>query len=237
MANNTASKPKTTILIMLIGLVTYNVALFALCGFEDHGATFWVSYVFMLIAFASTGVSGYMLSQKTEMPKDWLLGYPILRHCAIYVGLEAIASIVFMYLDYENDCEWGIALAVQTVLLALHLVMILSSFKSKEKVEEVQTNVKTKTSRMKFLQVDVEMVAQRAANPAVKSAYTKLAEQVRYSDPVSNDLLADTENQIAYLIEQAKTSIMMNNDDNALAICRQATLLLEERNKKCKMLK
>lgn len=235
--NNSASKSKTTLLMILLGFVAYNVVVFALGGFEDHGGAFWVSYAFMLIAFLTVGIVGYTLSQKSDMPKDWLLGYPIIRHSAIFIVIELIASAVFMYLDYENDIDWKIALAVQTLILAAHIAIIFSCFKAKEKIEDVQANVKAKTSRMKFLQVDVEMVAANTDNMMLKQEFAKLAEQVRFSDPVSNELLYDIENQIAYTVEQAKTRIAYNDVDGALALCQKASQLLLERNKKCKILK
>ena len=221
----------------LLGFVAYNIVVFAICGFEDHGGAFWTSYVFMIIAFLTTAANGYLLSQKSEMPKDWLLGYPIIRHSAIFIVIELIASSIFMYLDYENDLDWKIALAVQTLILAAHIAIIFSCFKAKEEIEQVQTNVKTKTARMKFLQVDIEMVAANTDNMLLKQEFTKLAEQVRFSDPVSNDLLANIENQIAHTIEQAKTRIAYNDVEGALALCQKASQLLLERNKKCKILK
>lgn len=238
MANNfkLTSKVLMTAIMLGIGFITYNVVLFVICGFADHGGSFWVSYVFMLIAFATLTISGYLLKSRNMQPRDWLLGYPVLKHCTIYIILEFISSILFMGLDYK-DCPWGIAFAVQMVLLAVYLVFIISCFLAKEMIEDVQTNVKVRTSKMKLLQVDVEMIAESTNNIDIKEAFVKLAEQVRYSDPMSNDALNDLDDQIAYVVGQAKTSASMNDVDGTLALCKKASLLINERNKKCKVFK
>lgn len=219
-----------------IAFVAYNVLLFVICGFAYHGASFWISYVFMLLAFAVVAACGYFFKRKDPQAKDWFLGYPLFRHRTAYIISEAIASVVFIALDYV-DCPWWIAFSVQFILLVAHLIVIISSFMAKEAVEEVQVKVKAKTSKIKLLQIDAEMVAESTNNTEVKENFIKLAEQIRYSDPMSNDALSDLEEQIAYTITQAKTSVSMNDSETALSLCRKATLLLTERNKKCKVLK
>ena len=220
-------------LIAAIVFVTYNVVLFAICGFRDHGGSFWISYAFMMVAFVTVAVSGLLLKGRTVQPKDWLLGYPVLRHCALYLVLEFVASILFVGLDYVN-CPWAIALAVQVILLAVHLVFIVSCFMAKEMIENVEEKVQQKTATIKLLRVDVEMIAERATDAEVKAAYAKLAEQIRYSDPMSCEALADLESRITSLVEQAKT---IADKDTQLRLCQSISLLVTERNKKCIVLK
>lgn len=230
------SKVKMIILMLAIGFVTYNVVLFAICGFTNHGAAFWLSYVFMLIAFSTLSVSGYLLKNRGMQPKDWLLGYPVLRHCTIYIILELIASIIFMVLDYKN-CPWAVAFSIQMILLAVHLVFIISCFLAKDIIEDVQYRVKEDTTFAKLLKIDAEMIAEKSDNPDVKNAFLKLSEQIRYSDPMRNPALEQIENQIAHLISDADVCVSMNDNEAALSNCRKAMLLLKERNKKCQALK
>ncbi len=231
--NKKNSKFGMMALIAAIVFVTYNVVLFAVCGFSDHGGAFWISYAFMMISFATLAVSGLVLKGRTVQPKDWLLGYPVLKHCGIYLILEFIASITFIALDYI-DCPWAIAFAVQMVLLAVHLVFIISCFMAKEMIENVEAKVNQKTSYIRLLKVEAEMIAERATDNDVKNAFGKLAEQLRYSDPMSSEALSDLENRISNLVEQAK---VVTEKSDLLRICNNISLLITERNKKCKVLK
>lgn len=230
------SKMLKIISIFAVVFVTYNLVLFIVCGFIGHGVAFWTSYIFMIIAFADVAVVAYLLKGRSVLPKDWLLGYPILRHVTIYIILELILSILFMIGDLFG-WKGSVAFASQMVMLAVHLVFVISSFGAKEMVEDVQEKVKSKTTNMQLLQVNVEMVADKATDAEVKNAFKKLAEQIKYSDPMSNEYLSDIENKMLSYITDASISVEVDNKDESLEYCKRATMLLIERNKKCKVLK
>lgn len=231
-----AAKTFMVILIGAICFLTYNIVLFILCGFTDHGGAFWCSYVFMLLAFITLAVSLIFLRYKDYQPKDWLLGYPILKHCTIYIILESIVSVLFMILDYQK-CPWVLAFAVQMILFAVHLVFIISCFLAKEMIEDVQIKVKADTSYFKLLKADAEMAAENCKDREVKQAFMKLAEQIRYSDYVRNPALEPLERQISDLVSEANIFLSLNDEKSALDNCKKAMLLLLERNKKCQALK
>ena len=234
MTTNQKTAFRLTAIIAAIMFVTYNAVLFAICGFPHHGGAFWLSYVFMMVAFATFAISGFIVKDRVVQPKDWLLGYPILKHCVIYLVVELIVSVLFIILDAVVNCPWGIAFAVQLILLAVHLVFIISCFVAKEIIEGVGEKTEKKTSYVALLRVDVEMIAERQTDPDLKKEFAKLAEQVRFSDPMSSDLLGDLERNISALVDRAK----VETDAAALMeLCREISLLLTERNKKCKVLK
>lgn len=228
-----------TFMIILIGAIcflTYNIVLFVLCGFADHGGAFWSSYVFMLFAFITLAVSLIFLRDRDYQPKDWLLGYPVLKHCTIYIILESIVSVLFMILDYQQ-CPWVLAFTIQMIFFAVHLVFIISCFLAKEMIEDVQSKVKVDTSYFKLLKADTEIVAEKCKDKEVKHAFVKLAEQIQYSDYVRNPALEPLERQISDLVSEANIFITLNDEKSALENCKKAMLLLLERNKKCQALK
>ena len=230
------SKVKMIALILAIGFITYNIVLFVICGFKGHGASFWVSYVFMILAFVALTATGYMLKSRDIQPKDWLLGYPVLKHSTIYIIVEFVFSILFMALDVIS-CPWWVAFAAQMISLAVYAMFVISCFLAQEAIVDVQDKVKVATSFIKLLQVDVEMIAEKTTDPNVKEAFLKLAEQVRYSDPMSNENLFELERQIKLQVSNADSCITLNDIDGALQCGNRAALLLTERNKKCKVLK
>lgn len=236
--NNNQKKPISFIPLAITGIafITYNVLLFIIFKFEDHGGAFWCSYAFMLAAFFLSVGCGFALKSRHNQPRDWFMGYPIVKHCTVYLIIEFVLSLLFMILD-ASDCNWLVAFAIQFLLLAVFSVLILSGFFVKQVVEQIDANIKAKTSRLKLLQVDVEMIAESSANMEIKMAYAKLAEEIRFSDPMSSDALYDLEQQIEYLVGQAKTYSAMNDVTNSLTLCNKINLMLAERNKKCKLMK
>lgn len=235
-SSNVNSKSKIIVSIAAIGFILYNVVLFAICGFKGHGASFWISYAFMLVAFATLSVTGYALKRRDFQPKDWMLGFPVFKHSTIYIVAELILSILFMALD-AADLSWWIAFVAQFVALGVHLVFILMCFLAQQTITDVQVNTKRTTSFIKFLGVEVETIITKTNVPALKDELNKFAEQVRYSDPVSNELLADLERKIALQVSDVKNCIILNDISGALQHCEIASQLLIERNNKCKVLK
>ena len=75
------------------------------------------------------------------------------------------------------------------------------------------------------------MLAETENEPTIKAELTKLAEKIRFSDPMSSDALAEIETEIASKIREIKTS------NDKLAIIAVTSALVEERNKKTKILK
>lgn len=221
----------------LIVLAAYNVVLFMVAG-GDHGATFWLSYAFMMIAFLSSVLCGASLMSRKPIPRDWLLAYPFYKHCTIYVISELVVSIIFM--AAEDSVAWQLAFVIQLIMLVIFSVLIGSCFMARSIIENVQKSVKINTAFMKNLRVDVDMIVaklQEVQNPEVKKAFTELADQVRYSDPVSSDALTPYEEELKAQIDKANICITCNDNDGALECCKKAMLVLMERNQRCKLLK
>ena len=75
------------------------------------------------------------------------------------------------------------------------------------------------------------MLAEQEQNPEIKTSLTRLAERIRYSDPMSNVALADLEAKIQEKVTALRTA------DYKLEIIAELDLLLAERNRKAKILK
>ena len=233
---NPVSRIKQSAIIGGVVFLVYHVLLFVIAGFEDHGAPFWMSYAFMLSAFASIVINALMLKNRNLQPCDFMFGYPVLKHCVIFVGIELLLSTLFMLLD-GNDVSWIVAFVPQFLILAFHVVLITSCYMAHDTIQEIETKVKDATTFIKLLRVDVEMVAQKCAHPEAKVAFEKLAEDVHFSDPMSNPCLFELEKQITLTVSNADFAVNQNDYASAMQLCNQAKLLLTERNKKCKALK
>lgn len=222
-------------LIFLIGFVAYNVVLFMIAGFEDHTGTFWTSYVFTLLAFGAVAVSGYATRYHNITMRDWIFGYPVIWHCTVFLVVQFVLSVVFML--FQEDIDWGVAFAAQFLVLAVFAVMVISCFMSKQTITNVDSKIREATVFVKMLRADAELAAEKAADSAVRAAFKELAEQARYSDPMSNPVLADLEREITIQLAEARNYLSNGDDASAHECCKQASLLLKERNMKCKALK
>lgn len=228
-------KGKMLAAILAIAFVVYNVIFFILCGFTDHGATFWLSWAFMQVAFGAMICVGCILGRQGMFLRDWLFGYPIVKHSTLYLIIEFIVSTVFVVLD--DRMPWGWALAAQLLLFAVYLIFAISCFLAKETITEVKTKVSDKTRFIKLLRADAEMLVEKCDDPALKEQCRKFAESVRYSDPMSNEALFELEKELAYTVSQCDSAIVAKEYEQASQLCAKASMLLMERNRKCKALK
>jgi len=229
---------KNYALLALIGalmLVVYNVLVFAIAGVKDHTASFWVSYVMMMLGAALSALSAIIFSRSTTVMRDWFLGVPILRHTVIYVVLQLIVSILFMLL--EKKVEWVLPFVVQFVLMAVFAILVISCFFTKNLIHGIREEVKQKTTAMALLHADAQMLCEICADTEAKKQFSALAEAIYYSDPMSHDLLLPLEGEIQSRLTNAKMQLNAGDVEGALASCAQASLLLKERNLKCMALK
>ena len=137
----------------------------------------------------------------------------------------------------DDEISWKIGFIIQFIMLAAHIALVATSFLAKSTIEKTQTKVKDATNYIRLLQVDAEMVAQKCEDPETKTAFLKLAEAIRYSDPMSNPALFELEKQIAQHVSAADRCVFSKDYSGAMWCCKKASELLTERNKKCMVLK
>lgn len=228
-------KRKMIAAILAIAFAAYHVTLFALCGFSGHTAVFWTSWVFMLAAFATITASITVLGQRGMFLRDWLFGFPIIKHSTVFLITELIASGIFIL--FEKSVSWSWAFAIQFFMLCVYGICAISCFLTKETINEVHTKISDKTKFIKLLRSDVEMLVEKCSDPVAREECFKLAEAIRYSDPMSSEALFELEKDLALTISECDKAVAAQDFTAAKELCAKAKLLLAERNKKCKALK
>ena len=224
-----------TLIMLALMFVVYNIFLFVIAGFTDHTAVFWLSWFFVLLGFAVMAIVSIFLGKGGLHMRDWIFGFPMVMYTYIYIIGELLLSIVFMLLEY--DASWQLAFLLQLVLICIYMVFVVGCFFAKQTVCEVKTNVKDKTMFIRMLRVDAEMLVEKCSDSETKELCKKLAEDIRFSDPMSNEALFELEKEIAHAVSCCNDAIVAGEFETAKEYCNKASVLLVERNKKCKVLK
>ena len=76
------------------------------------------------------------------------------------------------------------------------------------------------------------MLASSCTDPELKQALNKLADTVKYSDPMSTSAIELVEQRIMRKISELRVSMDNNQIPDALQACRDLEMLYVERNKK-----
>ena len=212
--------------VLTIAFALFNVVVFAIP--TEKTATFWIAYAFSAIAFLLQIVIWKLAFEGTDTIKSKFLGIPLLSVGFRYLVIQVIAFAVFMI--FPALPTW-IPVVVCSVILGGSAICLIGTETGREEINRVEEKVKRKVFYIKSLQVDVEMLAETESDPTIKAELTKLAEKIRFSDPVSSDALAEIESEIVNKIKEIEAS------KDKLAIIAVTTALVEERNKKAKILK
>ena len=194
-----------------------------------HTATFWVSFVFTLIAFGVVAASIYIAFVKNPDAKSRFYGFPIAKIGAIYGLVQLIAGLILMALAVWVPA-W-VAVLIYAIALGAAVLGLLSAEAVVEEIKVQDAKLKKDVSQMRTLQSKVSQIAAQSENEEIKA----LAEEFRYSDPVSSEAVAEAEADLAAVVDELQTAYVDGDREVMAQLCRKATALLSERNRLCKL--
>lgn len=213
---------------LILGILFVLISVIAFAVPSAKTAVFWISYVFTVIAFAAQIFIWKATLGCAESMKSKFLGFSVVHTGIVYLVVQIVALIVF--LSIPTLPIWSAVVAC-AVIAGVSAVCMIASDVGRGEIERVSAKVREKAFYIKQLQADVELLASAETDTATKSALMQLAEKIRYSDPMSDGQLADLESKISAKVLELKTA------PNKVEIVTELSSLLDERNKKCKILK
>ena len=212
---------------VILGILFVLISIIAFAVPTVKTATSWIAYVFTAAAFVAQIIIWNKALGK-ETLKSKFLGFPIVHIGIVYAVIQVIAFAVFMFVPTLP--AWS-AILVCSVIAGISAVCMISVDAGRNEIERVEAKVQNKVCYIRELQADIELLAHNETNADVKTALTQLAEKICFSDPMSSEQLADLENKISSKVAELKAT------SNKLEIITELNSLLDERNKKCKILK
>ena len=221
-------KKNSSKLYLILGILFILVSVIAFTVPATKTAAFWISYAFTVVAFAAQIIIWNAALGRSESLKSKFLGFPVVHIGIVYLVVQIIALIVFLFIPTLPIWSAVVACAV---IAGVSAVCMIASDIGRSEIERVSAKAQEKTFYIKQLQADVELLASTETDTTTKSALTQLAEKIHYSDPMSDEQLADIEVRITEKIAELKVST------DKIKIINGLNLLLDERNRKIKSLK
>lgn len=201
-------------------------------GFNKFGGAFWPSYLFMVIAFVGHLFCS-MLAFRTENLKKFF--YNVQLVSISYYGLIAMLIVGGICFAIPNLSNW-IAVILCAAILAFTAVACVQAKAAADIVDEIDNKVKQKIFYIKSLTVDAESLM-NSANGESKKQVKKAYEALRYSDPMSDDRLAEYEKKIEDTFNDIKEAVKADKTEELKQYVDVLISLVDERNKKCRLLK
>lgn len=214
-------------IVAAVIFVLYNIIAFVIPF--GHTGAFWLSYIFTLVSFVVVAVSVYIAFARKDDAKSRFYGFPIARIGVVYGIAQVVVSVVVMALSVL--IPWWIPLVVYAVGLGAAVIGLIGAEAIVEEIEIQDVKLKDNTAMMRALQSKISQLAAQSEDAAIQA----LAEEIRYSDPVSCEQIADAEADLVAVVDQLQAAYIDGEQEAMAQLCRKAMALLAERNRLCKL--
>ncbi len=196
---------------------------------------YWAAFAFGLVAIAAQVYVMKAAFQQGEPVKSKFYGYPIARIGVIYLVLQLILSFAVMALGFAFKVPVWAAVVASAVLLGVCAIGFISADIMRGEVERQDAKIKTDVRTMRALQSKAASIAGLCADDETKKALSALADQFRFSDPVSSASVAELEASLAASVDELQAAVVDGDFAAAKQLCGKIEAALSERNRLCKL--
>lgn len=219
------------LIVTAVVLIAYNFAVFMIpCA---KTAVFWISWGFTLLAFVVAGYALYISMIRKTDAKSRFYGFPIARIGIVYLIAQVAAGGICMALGYI--VPWWLATVLFAIGLALTVIGLVSAEAVVDEIQTQDTKLKKDVALMRGLQSKVHQMAVQCDDTEAAKAVKALAEEFRYSDPVSSDAIAEAEADLSAVVDELQKAVVDADQQAIHSLCRRTSALLAERNRLCKL--
>ena len=219
------------LLLALFNLITFIVP--SMPENDKYTYSFWIGYAFITVMLIGQLVCAAMVFNQDDIKKVF---YNISSVKIGYLGL-VLSFIVGSICMILSSLPYWVGVVLCATVLVLNVLFVLKAKVAVDAVSKNDDKVKANTFFIKSLTVDAEALMARANDDAIKSECRKVAEALRYSDPMSNSALASAESQISIKFADLSAAVSENDKDKTASAAKELLVLIDDRNRKCKLLK
>ena len=218
------------IVILVIIAAVFSMIAFAVPF--PKGAVFWTAYIAELIAFALQIPIFKMAFDHADSPESKFLGFPVFRVGYIYLGVQTALSLALFTLGFTPMPAW-IAVVLCAIVLGAALACSLATNIARGNAERIEQAQTSNTELMMTLRTRSAQLVNKTTDSALRSTLEKLAENIKFSDPVSSPAIAENDRQLETAFAALEKAVK-SNAGNVAELCRQAQTALDDRNAACK---
>lgn len=197
----------------------------------DKNSIFGFGYIFGCIAIVFQ-VYFFKISFFVEGDaKSKFYGFPIARVGGIYLAVQMIASFIEMAVG--KYIPFWVVLIINVLIIAFAAVGCIATDAVRDEIERQDVNLKKVVNRMRNLQSLASSLEGQCSDAGLKKILNKLAEEFRYSDPVSADPTEALEEDLFIQLQDVQKAIVDGDTESVAKLCEGVILTLRERNRLC----
>ncbi len=224
-------KFSSVIAVYAIAVVLFSV-LFFVAPFEKIAATI-TSYCFVLVA---AGLSIFLtiksFSNGQEV-KSKVYGFPIFRVGIItFIAQLVFTLIIFVAAFWVVPPMW-VTIVVPIFILGFGVIGAIAAETTRIEIERQENEFARQLENTSYFKLDMSYIVDICKEGELKKAVSKLAESIRYSDPVSSPATAELEGRISSAISELE-GLVSSDSASAMEKVSEISRLLADRNRRCK---
>lgn len=214
---------------LVIVFVVYSVIAFVVPF--DMTTLFWIAYIFGTIAIVYQIYVFKNSFAKGNDTKSKFYGYPIAKIGVLYLIVQLGLSFVEMIL--ANILSIRIAIIINIIVFAVAVLGCIATDTVRDEIVRQEFQLKKDVSNIRVLQSLSSSLIGQCSDYTLKIDLQKLADEFKYSDPVSSDYTKEIENVLSIQMEELQNLIIVGDYENSKALCAKLVNGLAERNRIC----
>lgn len=228
---------KTSLISILLIYGLLNVILFVIITskMEDQleNSTFWFVWVFTFIV-NYLGVLGCSYLAKEKTKNDFVNNTPLYFSMYLFSFIYILLGMILMFIP---SVQFTLALILEAIVSIFYIVTVLFLYNAISHIKSNDEKQAKKVFYIRNLQTEVDFCLGLVKENENKKLLIQLQEAIRYSDPMSDDSLESTEQQIELLVNRIKNECIVSNEQAIKELVDNLLNLIKYRNEKVKQLK
>lgn len=227
--NKNASRGLITLAILLV--------VFSMIAFVipfPRNAIFWIAYLCGIVAILFQ-LYIFKSSFGNDEARSRFYGFPIARLGVYYLAIQLIVSIAEIALS--KFLPTWVVVILNVLILVFAIICCFTTETMRDEIAKQDEKLKKSVSNMRELQSISAMLVDQCDNSDLKNALKKLADDFRFSDPLSSDKTNELEMDMLRRIEDLQQAVTERDIEGAKSMCGELHSCLKERNRICSLSK
>ena len=226
---NTSSNRIRGYVILAVVLVAFAVISFV-APFEKTW-TFWMAFAFGIIAIVYQVFVFRLSFSEDGDAKSRFYWFPIARVGATYLIIQLVISLVEMILS--GIIPMWLAVIINILPLAYALIGCVASDAMREEIKRQDTKLMNNVENMRNLQSISASIVSICTDEAAKKQLKNVADEFKYSDPVSSDKTVELEIELQNQLQELQNIVLEKDYGSVEPQCARILANLSERNRIC----
>lgn len=190
---------------------------------------FWIAFVFSVPAFLAQIYTLHTIVRQEIAMKDRTLDFPKLRISILYLVIQLAVSLLLM--NFAGRIAVWAAAAAEAAILLLAVVGFFAVEAACAEVNRQNEQMSGKTAQMQLIKEQIDRLILHSDEEGIKKRLLRLAEELKYSTPVSADSTQETEDDMVSVLAQIEEGTLAGDADTVFVLCDRMTGLLKERER------